>query len=519
MMGGQIQIGSKPQISIYRRRPRQISEDKDADCCLVKRRRLLNRCERSSLLMIDRISELPCEILVNVLSLLPLKEAAGTSVLSRRWRHVWESTMKLNFDSSTYVSRRNDQDFVLNFMHLEEKLKHEHMDSYVNWVNRIVERHRGSKIKQFRACFFLGLRCSYSIDGWIRFAAEKSVELLELDLSPGTLFPLDAKNSVPCYRKDGFSQYQFCVEKQSALGQQCSHIPNLSSRVPDIRFKSLKVLHLRNVGVTGEVLEYLLSDCPVLEKLTVSVSKNLVSLRVAGPSIALKYLRIENCTNIKRVEISDANIISFSYFGYGVVELLLSNLPMLVDVSLVKLFHIPDCINLAFTQLSSYVSQIQFMTLDIKGVMFEDLTIPTLANLKYLELIVHPGYNWCLYQLSSFLKASPYLTRLVLKFVYWTYLEPEESKEVIECHHCNLKDVEIVGYRGITSVIQHVTYLVQIAVALEKLVIDPTQLRRLPPNVDREIEHSRVEKEARDHAKQYLIPKLNLSSSAEFVCL
>lgn len=52
----------------------------------------------------DRISELPCEILVNVLSLLPLKEAAGTSVLSRRWRHVWESTMKLNFDASNYVA-------------------------------------------------------------------------------------------------------------------------------------------------------------------------------------------------------------------------------------------------------------------------------------------------------------------------------------------------------------------------------------------------------------------------------
>ena len=133
------------------------------------------------------------------------------------------------------------------------------------------------------------------------------------------------------------------------------------------RFMTLKVLHLRNVGVTGEVLEYLLSNCPVLERLTVSVSKNLVSLRVVDPSIALKYLMTENCTNIERIEIRDVNIVSFSYVGYCVIELLLSNLSMLVDVSLVKLRYIPDCIIHAFTQLSSFVSQIQFLTLDTKG--------------------------------------------------------------------------------------------------------------------------------------------------------
>ncbi|KAL6125693.1 hypothetical protein ACLB2K_073747 [Fragaria x ananassa] len=94
-----------------------------------------------------------------------------------------------------------------------------------------------------------------------------------------------------------------------------------------------------------------------------------------------------------------------------------------------------------------------------------------------------------------------------------------ELKEVIGCHHHKRKDVEIIGYRGITCAIQHVNYLIENAVAVKKLVINPVQLRRLPPSVDREIELSKVEENARDHAKQHLVPKLNVSSTVEFVCL
>ncbi|RXI07755.1 hypothetical protein DVH24_009786 [Malus domestica] len=51
---------------------------------------------------VDRISELPHEIIVSILSLMSLKEAAATSILSRRWRYVWASTMTLVFDSSEF---------------------------------------------------------------------------------------------------------------------------------------------------------------------------------------------------------------------------------------------------------------------------------------------------------------------------------------------------------------------------------------------------------------------------------
>ncbi|OMP12338.1 hypothetical protein COLO4_03298 [Corchorus olitorius] len=57
-------------------------------------------------LMRDRISELPDDLLIRIVSILNLEESAITSTLSRRWKHLWRSCNRsFNFDG---LERMND---------------------------------------------------------------------------------------------------------------------------------------------------------------------------------------------------------------------------------------------------------------------------------------------------------------------------------------------------------------------------------------------------------------------------
>ncbi|CAL5201559.1 unnamed protein product [Lathyrus oleraceus] len=52
--------------------------------------------------MAERISELHDSILCHILSFLPTKHAATTSILSKRWKSLWLSVLTLDFDCKSF---------------------------------------------------------------------------------------------------------------------------------------------------------------------------------------------------------------------------------------------------------------------------------------------------------------------------------------------------------------------------------------------------------------------------------
>lgn len=206
----------------------------------------------------DSIDQLTDDILVEIISHLTIKEAVRTSILSTRWKYLWTLINVLNFDAprKLWFGPGNE----------------DRNNNYINWVNKVLQLHKGSNLTEFRIKFGLFYNHTRSITDWICTAIAKGVQHLELNLT--------------------------------YIGQKSYVFPPLKSLGPFSRFKSFKSLCFVSVDVNRELLEFFIYNCPVLERLDVKRSQSLHGLKVVGSSIRLKYLELSWCFKVKDIEIS-----------------------------------------------------------------------------------------------------------------------------------------------------------------------------------------------------------------------
>lgn len=118
----------------------------------------------------DLVSSLPEEVLCHILSFMSTKEAALTSVLSKRWLSLWTLVPNLDVDDSV-------------FLHPEEGKREREgiLQSFMDFVERVLALQGDSPIKRF------SLKCKTGIDQdrvnlWIRNVLRRGVSDLELCL-------------------------------------------------------------------------------------------------------------------------------------------------------------------------------------------------------------------------------------------------------------------------------------------------------------------------------------------------
>ncbi|KAG5564421.1 hypothetical protein RHGRI_000565 [Rhododendron griersonianum] len=174
---------------------------------------------------------------------------------------------------------------------------------------------------------------------------------------------------------------------------------------------------LQDANVNGELLEFLLSNCLLLETLCVFRSEHIVNLRVAGSSLQLKHLEIFQCKCLESLEVSTPNLVTFKYFGQR-IRLHIGNLPLLSKLHIGGGYG--HQVTYTLVAFSSHLSQIETLELEMFFKDNREIQVPQLTNLEHLKLKIFDDKSLSLLGLTSLLEAAPSLRKFTLEVIFLT---------------------------------------------------------------------------------------------------
>lgn len=206
----------------------------------------------------DIISNLPTNVKELILTHLPIRDAARTSIISRNWRYCWLYLPKLVFDDTLWQELTARQPFFTK-------------NQIVFAIYQVLLLHRGP-ILEFTLSVSVLESCS-EIDQLILFLSRKSVKRFVLHIWKGDHYKLP-------------SSFFSCPKLIHLNLHSCVFNPPASFN----GFSQLISVEFFGVTISAEILESFISSCPLLERLKLTTSASFEYFNINA--LRLKYLFI-----------------------------------------------------------------------------------------------------------------------------------------------------------------------------------------------------------------------------------
>ncbi|XP_022717930.1 putative F-box/LRR-repeat protein At1g56400 [Durio zibethinus] len=129
----------------------------------------------------DLFMELPECLLHSIISGLPFKEAARTSILSKHWLSLWRATRNIEFEESFFV--KHGESDATNAMKRRV---------FIDFVQQWIANYSEPCIDKFALVFSKPKQFVADMENFIAFAIAKNVKVLSLDFS-------DPENHTPLF--------------------------------------------------------------------------------------------------------------------------------------------------------------------------------------------------------------------------------------------------------------------------------------------------------------------------------
>ncbi|KAK3002881.1 hypothetical protein RJ639_019651 [Escallonia herrerae] len=257
----------------------------------------------------DIISNLPPEILLEILDKLPTEDAMTTAILSPKWRNLWKILPRIEFSDNMQKER-------------EKKV--------VGMVNKFIKHYEGNKMESFHVSLKYNTRKRKTYQSWIAFAATKNVEELHLD------FHGDHRRAPPGL-PPSFELPHNILNCASLVRLHLESVGLIL--LPAINLESLKELELVNSQLSDDATKVITKNCPKLESLVLRNCNRRRNLKitVAPQSNLSKLTIIEGYLLLSSNEISvDApNVTKLNFLsGMWRSKYLIENVPAVTEARL-----------------------------------------------------------------------------------------------------------------------------------------------------------------------------------------
>ncbi|XP_074270834.1 FBD-associated F-box protein At5g56370-like [Silene latifolia] len=250
----------------------------------------------------DRLSGLPDELILHILSLMPTLDAVRTMLL-QRFRNLWTLVPALSFENYGRISRMADK----------PPSTHVASSSFACFVQNALLLNRRSTIDTFRLCIGNLDAIIGDVRMWLRYAIEREVKDLYFRYNaryfdpPGCVFT---------------SQYLVTLTLARCMLKHYEY----QSQPQMINLRKLSLLHV--YGST-KAFDQLISGCPCLQELFIitTFGQSLSSLNINSPSVHKAQLYIYktsctlNCPSLKNLDISICGISPIQLNIIGVISL------------------------------------------------------------------------------------------------------------------------------------------------------------------------------------------------------
>ncbi|XP_073361586.1 uncharacterized protein [Aegilops tauschii subsp. strangulata] len=259
-----------------------------------------------------RMDDLPAEILPVIISLLPLKEAVRTSIVSTSWKMLWTFHCNLCFygpnelddDPSVPPLESDEEAAVDEYVKTSQAKLKIKRDKFIEAVNCVIQRHSGVGINKF------SIRCGLHkeefdhLDRWISFAASSKAKIISFDLK-----------KIVCPSKE---VHQFPLEALVVQGSSCVQSLYLADASlkphPGIcGFTLLRRLVLEFVEIFGDFSGFL-ANCSALEDLELIECSGVTNLSILHQLDKLQHLLIDRMP-VETVESNATDLAHFEYKG------------------------------------------------------------------------------------------------------------------------------------------------------------------------------------------------------------